>query len=202
MTSTQFQADLGSPRDLEQRLALLTPQDTARGYFFKCTLELIQREAGEEALKRCQEKGELDKPVAFFNYPIHALVRLLFEAAEILSARYGGFEGALRHMGRQVANEFLGNTVGKTLLLLSSKDPKQLADSLPSAYKTGWQHGRGEVRWTGPGQCIVLILGNVVPYPYFEGVFQTVFKALGPEHVKVKGRQVGLADSEYELSWG
>lgn len=194
--------DLGSPQDLEQRLALLTPKDEVRGYFFKCALEQIQREAGEEALKRCQEKLELDKPVAFFSYPIHSLLRLLYEAAGILSASHGGFEGALRHMGRQVANEFLGNTVGKTLLLLSSKDPKQLADSLPSAYKTGWLHGKGAVRWTGPGQCVATIQGNVVPYPYFEGIFQTVFKALGSEHVKVKGRQVGLADTEYEISWG
>jgi uncharacterized protein (TIGR02265 family) len=202
MTSTQHPTDLGSPWELEQRLAMLTPADTARGYFFNCILEQLQREAGEAALKLCQEASGQARPVAFFNYPISSLLRLLYGAAGALSGKHGSFEGALRHMGRHAGQEFLNNAVGKTLLLLVSKDPRQLAENLPSAYKTGWQHGTGLVKLKGPGQCTALIQGNVVPYPYFEGVFQTVFKALGPQQVWVKGCQVGPADTEYEISWG
>jgi uncharacterized protein (TIGR02265 family) len=202
MTSTQHPSDLGSVRELEQRLALLSPADTARGYFFNCALEQIRHEADEAVLKRCLEVSGREKPVAFFNYPISALLRLLYDAAWTLSEKYQGFEGALRYLGRQVGQEFLNSAVGKALLLLSMRNPKQLVDSLPSAYKTGWQHGTGSVRWTGPGRCIARIQGNVIPYPYFEGVFQSVFKALGLEHVRVKGRQVGPADTEYEISWG
>ena len=45
------------------------------------------------------------------------------------------------------------------------------------------------------------IHGNVIPFPYFEGVFLEVFQAAGATHFAVKGRQVGPADTEYELSW-
>ncbi|HZH14191.1 MAG TPA: TIGR02265 family protein [Archangium sp.] len=43
--------------------------------------------------------------------------------------------------------------------------------------------------------------GNVVPYPYFEGVFLEVFQAAGAANLKVRGWQVGPADTRYTLSW-
>lgn len=201
MASTQDEAKLGSPEDLALRLTLVPPRDTARGYFFNCALEQVRLRGDAEALGRCQEaSGEKDF-TAFFNYPISALVRLLYEAAWALEDSSGGFENALRELGQRVAREFLGNSVGKALLLVAGKSLRWLTDSLPTAYRTGWHHGEGAVRWLGPTRCLVSIHGNVVPYPYFEGIFQEVFQAAGATGFQARGRQRGPADTEYELSW-
>jgi uncharacterized protein (TIGR02265 family) len=118
-----------------------------------------------------------------------------------VSEHYGGFEGALRHLGRLAARDFLKSPMGRMLLLVTANSPKPLAASLPVTYPTGWQHGTGAVRWRNFRQCVVLIQGNVVPHPYFEGVLGEVFAATKAVNVSVHGRQVGPADTEYDLSW-
>jgi uncharacterized protein (TIGR02265 family) len=193
---------MDSPQELERRLALVRPEDTACGYFFNCALEEVRRQDDGAVLKRCIEVLGQEKFAAFFNYPISSLLRLLYTAAWGLSEKHGGFERALRHLGRNVAQEFLRNTVGRTMLLLAGRNPKRLAEGLPSAYRTGWQHGISTVRWMGPGQYTAFIHGNVIPYPYFEGVLSEVLMATGVANVKVTGQQIGPADSEFALTWG
>lgn len=202
MAPTQDEAALGSPEDLERRLALVPPRDTARGYFFNCALELVRLRGNEEALRRCLEVSGQEDFTAFFNYPMSTLLRLLYQAAWALEAPSGGFENALRELGQRTCVEFLGNSVGKALLLVAGRSARWLVDTLPSAYRTGWHHGEGAVKWLGPTRCLVSIHGNVVPYPYFEAVFQVVFQAAGTSGFQVRGRQRGPADTEYEMSWG
>ncbi|WP_395832569.1 TIGR02265 family protein [Archangium violaceum] len=202
MTSSQNAADLGSSRDLEERLVLTPPGDTARGYFFSCALEQVRLHGDEKALKRCLEVSGQDAFTAFFSYPISSLLRLLFCSAWSLKAPTEGFEDSLRHLGRHVARHFRTNSVGRAMLVLAARSPKRLADSLTATYPTGWGHGKGSVKWAGPQQCIAYIHGNVIPYPYFEGIFLELFEAAGATDLKVKGRQVRLADTEYEISWG
>lgn len=201
MASTQDDVALGSPEDLELRLKLVPPRDTARGYFFTCALELVRLRGDDEALRRCLEASGKEDFTSFFNYPITSLLRLLYETAWAMEDSSGGFENALRELGHRTAREFLGNAVGKALLLVAGKSVKWLADTLPAAYRTGWQHGQGAVRWLGPTRCLASIHGNVVPFPYFEGVFQAVFQAAGAPGFQAHGRQRGPADTEYELSW-
>ncbi|MCY1083299.1 TIGR02265 family protein [Archangium lansingense] len=182
-------------------MKLIPLGDTVRGYFFHCALEQVRLLGDEEALRRCREAGGLESPMRFFKYPISGFVRLLYEAARALTDSAGSFEEAMRQLGRHVATEFLGSPVGKTMLLLAGDNLQRLADSLPMVYRTGWGHGVGEVAWTGFSSCRTSIHGNVIPFPYFEGIFLEVFQAAGATHLKVAGRQVGPADTEYELSW-
>jgi uncharacterized protein (TIGR02265 family) len=201
MASTQDEAALGSPEDLELRLKLVPPRDSARGYFFTCALELVRERGDEEALRRCLEVSGQKDFTALLKYPVSTLLRLLYQAAWALEGSSGGFENALRELGHRTAKEFLGNSVGKALLLVAGRSTKWLVDTLPSAYRTGWHHGTGAVKWTGPTQSLASIHGNVVPAPYFEGVFQAVFQAAGAPGFQVRGLQRGPTDTEYELSW-
>ncbi|REG33391.1 uncharacterized protein (TIGR02265 family) [Archangium gephyra] len=201
MVSNQDAAELASPRELELRLKLIPPGDTVRGYFFNCALEQVRLQGDEEALRRCVEASGLESPTAFFKYPMSALLRLLYHVAWALNDSRGGFEASLRLLGQWTAKEFLRGSVGRTMLLLAGRNLKRLADYLPTAYGTGWEHGWGEVMWTGSGQCLVSIHGNVVPYPYFEGVFLEVFQAAGATNLKVRGWQLGTAHTRYSLSW-
>ncbi|WP_158502012.1 TIGR02265 family protein [Vitiosangium sp. GDMCC 1.1324] len=201
MASNPSTVDLGSPAELERRLALIPPGDTARGYFFNCALEPIRMLGDAEALERCLETSGREEFTAFFNYPISTLLPLLYTAAWALRESSGSFEEALRQLGKHVAKHFLANPVGRALLMLAAKSPTQLVNGLPAAYRTGWGHGRGAVKWTGLNQCAAFIHGNVIPYPYFEGVFLEVFQAAGATGLKVTGRQVGPADTDYDISW-
>ncbi|WP_375770237.1 DUF2378 family protein [Archangium gephyra] len=201
MASNQDAADLGSPQALELRLSLIPPGDTVRGYFFNCALEQLRLHGNDEALRRWTEAGGLAAATAFFKYPMTDLLRLLYHVAWALMDSAGSFEEALRRLGRWTAKEFLRNSVGRTMLLVAGRNLKLLADGLPTAYRTGWEHGRGSVTWTGVRHCLLSIHGNVVPYPYFEGVFLEVFQAAGAANLKVKGWQVGPAETRYALSW-
>ncbi|MFE8605011.1 TIGR02265 family protein [Archangium violaceum] len=202
MASNQDAVELGSPRELELRLTLIPLGDTVRGYFFNCALEQVRLQGDEEALRRCIEASGLESCTAFFKYPMSALLQLLYHVSWALKDSSGSFEASMRQLGQWTAKEFLVGSVGRTMLLLAGSNLKRLADSLPTAYRTGWEHGWGEVAWTGSRQCLVSIHGNVVPYPYFEGVFVEVFQAAGASNLKVKGWQVGTADTRYSLSWG
>lgn len=200
MESNPSSADLGSPRDLEKRLQRVPPGDTVRGYFFRSPLEQVRLTGNPEALQRCLEIRGKEVPTAFFKYPITALLQLLYHAAWALEAPRG-FEESLRYLGQRVAQDFLENAVGKAMLLAGGKNLKLLANNLPAAYRTGWDHGHGAVKWTRPQQCLVSIHDNVIPHPYFEGIFLQVFQAAGAKHLRVKGWQVELTHTEYELSW-
>ncbi|WP_257457211.1 DUF2378 family protein [Archangium lipolyticum] len=202
MTLVQSLARLDSPQELERRLAVVRPGDTACGYFFNCALDEIRRQGDAALLRRSIDVAGQEKFAAFFNYPITSLLQLVYTAAWGLSEKHGGFEGAMWHLGSHVAQEFLRNTVGRTMLLLAGKNPKRLAEGLPSAYRTGWQHGASTVQSSGPGRYTAFIHGNVIPHPYFEGVLSEVLIATGVANVKVTGRQIGPADSEFSLSWG
>jgi uncharacterized protein (TIGR02265 family) len=201
MASNQGVADLGSPRELESRLKLIPLGDNVRGYFFNCALAPLRLPGNEEALRRCVEACGLEAPTAFFKYPMSALLRLLYHVAWALKDSSGSFEEALRQLGQRTAKEFLAGSVGRTMMLVARSNPRLLAESLPIAYRTGWEHGWGTVSWTGVTQCLTSIHGNVVPYPYFEGVFLEVFQATGATNLKVRGWQVATADTRYVLSW-
>jgi uncharacterized protein (TIGR02265 family) len=195
-------ADLGSPGDLELRLKLIPRGDTVRGYFFTCALEQLRLHGRDEAHRHWLETSGMQPTTAFFNYPMSALLRLLYHTAWALKDSSGSFEESLRQLGQWTAKEFLESAVGRTMVLLAAKSPKLLAQNLPTAYRTGWGHGVGAVSWAGARKCHPAIHGNVVPSPYFEGVFLRVFQAVGAPNLKVRGWQEGPADTRYEISWG
>jgi uncharacterized protein (TIGR02265 family) len=201
MVLNQDAADLGSPRELELRLTLIPPGDAVRGYFFNCALEQLRLHVNDEAVRRWVEANGLETPTSFFKYPMSALLRLLYQVGWAMQDSSGSFEESLRRLGQWTAKEFLRSSVGRTMLLLSGRNLRLLTEGLPTAYRTGWEHGTGSVMWTSARHCLLCIHGNVVPYPYFEGVFLEVFQAAGAANLKVKGWQVGLADTRYTLSW-
>lgn len=195
-------ADLGSARDLELRLTLIPREDTVRGYFFTCALEQLRLHGQEEAVRRWVETSGMEPPTAFFKYPMSALLPLLYQTAWAMKDTTGSFEESLRQLGYWTAQVFLESAVGRAMVMLATKNPKRLADTLPTAYRTGWGHGEGAVTWSGASHCHPAIHGNVVPAPYFEGVFLRVFQAVRAPNLKVKGWQEGPANTRYDISWG
>ncbi len=206
MTQVETQKPVVGPmpdiaRDLEKRLSLATREDTARGMFFNGVLEAVRTLGGEEAVARCLAASGEKKFVDFFNYPVSAFLKLAYSAAEVMGPRYGGFEGALRRMGSQATPDFLSSTAGKTLLLLAAGSPKRLVSNLHAGYRAAVSYGDRGVTWTGDKSGIFTMKRDFMPPAYHEGTLQTVIETVGGLYVKVQGKQVGLLDTEYALSW-
>jgi uncharacterized protein (TIGR02265 family) len=200
VTASHPSVGLGSKHDLEQRLALLKPTDTTRGFVFGAALDLVKSEVGEEAVKRCLEAAGTAKFTAFFSYPVSTFVKLVYAAARELSVKHGGFEASMHLLGNRVAPSFLESTTGKMLLSLVGKESKRLMDSMPTAYRTAWDHGSCALVWTGP-KSGRFTYNNAVPAVYFAGSVQQILNAAQLKGVKVTARQVSTLESQVEFSW-
>jgi uncharacterized protein (TIGR02265 family) len=202
VTASTPSVELGSTYDMEQRLAVLKPTDTTRGFLFGAALDLVKAQAGEEGVKRCVDAAGGGKFTAFFSYPVSTFLKLTYAAAHELSAKNGGFEAALQLLGARVAPSFLESTTGKMLISLVGKEPKRLMDSMPTAYKTAWDHGSCSLTWTGPQSGRFTYSGNVIPAPYFAGSVQQILSAAQLKGAKVSTRQASMMESLVDFSWG
>jgi uncharacterized protein (TIGR02265 family) len=200
-SSAQPSQGAGAQSELEQRLVLLTPKDTTRGFLFTAALDVVKSQLGEAAVKRCIEAAGGGSFTAFFSYPVSTLLKLSYAASRELSGKNGGFDGALQLLGYRVAPRFLESTTGKMLLsLVSNKDPKRLIDSLPTAYRTAWDHGSCSLKWLGPKNGRLAYV-NAMPVSYFAGSVQQMLAAAQLTGARVTGRQTGLTSSEVDFSW-
>lgn len=193
--------ETGSQAELEQRLALASAEDTLRGFFFTAALKVVRNECDETVWSRCLEASGERRFMAFFSYPIGSLLRLLYAAAWALGEKHGGFDAAMRHLGRHVVPDYLESSAGRLLKMLPVGAPKLLLGNLPPAYRTAVLHGECSVTWTGANRCVLLIQRSALPVPYLEGALRSLFESVKVKHVKVVGRQAGPLESEFSLSW-
>ena len=204
MSSMAFKSDtreLGSEQELERRLALATPSDTMRGFFFNGALAAVH-ELGDEAVRRCLEAGGETSFTAFFRYPVTTYLRVIYTAAWLLQQTRGGFEAAMRHVGYMAAPPYLSSSVGRVLLMANQKNPKLLINSLPTAYRAAVSYGECSVRWTGPRSGLLLTKHDFMLHHIHQGALLALFDAMGTRNVRVSGNQVGELDNEIAFSWG
>ncbi|MGZ3458994.1 MAG: TIGR02265 family protein [Archangium sp.] len=191
----------GSDDDLEQRLAMASPSDTARGAFLRATLDTVRLLEDEEAVRRCQQASGEDKLVDFFVYPITANLQMVFAAARMLEGRCGGFDEALRVIGYGAAKCFLASAAGMALQFLARGDTKRLVGHLPSAYRASVSFGVRSMAWTGPTSGRLTMRREFMPYPFHEGVLLGVLGRANARGVRVRGHQLSTLESDYEVSW-
>lgn len=192
---------LSSPEELARRLAWAPAEDRVRGYLFESTLEQVRLRGSAEAVRRCIEASGVEAPTAFFKYPFASLLRMIYQAAwELMGS--ASFEDTLRDLGRHVCQYFLENLVGRSFLAMVGRNPRQLTEALPAAYRTAWEHGWVSLRWMGPQHCVATHHGGVIPPPYVEGMILRLYEATGAVRPRVVSRTVELGETEYEISWG
>jgi uncharacterized protein (TIGR02265 family) len=189
-------------QEMEARLALATPRDMVRGLFVRSMLEVVGSLAEGAAVERCREATGEREFLEFFSYPVSMLIRLAFTAGHELSARYGGFDEALREMGRKAMVDFFASTMGRALTHQAGQDIRHLLSSIQTMYQMTTSYGQREVLWEGPTRGRLLLTRNFIPAPYHEGGLRTTLDVMGARQVKVVGTQKGVLDSEYEFSWG
>jgi uncharacterized protein (TIGR02265 family) len=191
----------GSDEDLEHRLAMASPSDTARGMFLRATLDAVRILGDEEAVRRCQRASGEEKLVDFFTYPVSANLRMVFAAARMLEGRYGGIDEALRQLGFRAAESFLASTAGLALQFLARGDAKRLVGNLPSVYRASVSFGVRSVVWTGPTSGRLTMRREFMPYPFQEGLLLGVLRKANVGGARVCGQQLSTLESDYDISW-
>jgi uncharacterized protein (TIGR02265 family) len=191
----------GSDEDLEQRLAMASPSDTARGMFLRATLDAVRILGDEEAVHRCQRMSGEEKLVDFFTYPVASNLRMVFAAARMLEVRYGGIDEALRQLGHKAAECFLASAAGLALQLLAGGDTSRLLGNMPSMYRASVSFGVRSVLWTGPTSCRLTMRREFMPCSFQEGMLLGVLKKANARGARVLGQQLSLLESDYDVTW-
>jgi uncharacterized protein (TIGR02265 family) len=191
----------GTPEELEERLRLVRPDDTVRGFVLNTLLDTVREEAEPAALQRCLAATGEKSPLPFFSYPFRALLRLQYTAAWELSAKYGGVEEALRHLGRRTAPDFLQSAVGHMLLGVAGLDVKRLIGGIPVAYPTVYSHGSCTLSWPAPHTGRLFFNGNLIPPPFMEAAVFQVLRAIHPPGLEVQARRLGPTQNELLIRW-
>jgi uncharacterized protein (TIGR02265 family) len=187
--------------DWEQRLLLATPEDTTLGLFLSGTLEAIRSLGGEALARRCLSACGVEGFEDFRHYPVRLHLRLVSTALRGLEAWSEGQQGMMWQLGRRAAAHFLESSAGRTMRRLVRDEPKRLVSHLPAAYRVPVSFGERAVVWTGPQSAQLVVKGDFLPPPFHEGVLVAMLERLNARTVRVRGRQTGVLDSEYELSW-
>jgi uncharacterized protein (TIGR02265 family) len=188
-------------QELARRQALATPTDTLRGMFLKGTLEAI-RELGDEGLvARCREACAHEDFVELFNYPVRLQLQLMSVALGALAARHGGCEQALRLLGRKALQDFLSSKAGKMLLVVGGGEASRLLNNAPTGYRVSTSYGEHSLRWAGPMNCVWTMKRQFMPPPFEEGLLAGLLENTRARNVRVIGRQTGVLDAEYDISW-
>lgn len=188
-------------QDVLWRMARARPEDTVLGVFFNGTLEEVEALGGEAVVRECLEAAGEEKFLDFYNYPLRALLRLLYCAARHLGPEWGGGEAVLRRLSRHANADFLSSPVGRAALLLASGSPRRLVDSAPQLYRQSASFGEHAVVWTGPGRGRFLHKGDLLPAACHEGALEAFLQAAGGRRVRVERQWVDGLDGEYAFSW-
>ncbi len=187
--------------DLRDRLQAAKEEDTCKGMFFNGVLSATRVLLGTDAQLQVQATLVEKKYVDFFNYPIATFLPAAFMAAKLLQQGSPDFDAAIRRLGEQAIDDFLGTPVGRTLVTVSAGEAKRLMRAAPIAYKTAVSYGTRETEVLSDTSCIFKVRRDFMPHAYHEGVFLAVLRALGCKDVIVRGQKLGLMDADYFISW-
>jgi uncharacterized protein (TIGR02265 family) len=152
-------------------------------------------------MRRCLEVGGEEKFIDFFNYPVISYLRMVSAVVLPLAARHGNVEESLRLLGRQAVADLQGSAAGRALRMMNTGDLRGLLDVLRMVYRIAGNPGEHVLVWTGPASTRLTLRRVFMPYPFNEGLLRAVLELGNIRTVKVLGRQVGLLDGEFELSW-
>ena len=202
-SSARAMSRFGSDEELQYRLAHAAPGDVARGIFMNSLLDMVREFGDESLLRQCLEESGEPRFLEFFNYPIGTFLRMAYPAAWRMGGTYGGFEEAMREMGRRASRSFYTSSAGKVLLLLARNDPLRLLSNLPSTTHAvmGEISIISQLKRTGRSSGVLSYAHDIIPRAYNEGALSAALEAVSARDVKVRARPLGPFITDYEMSW-
>jgi uncharacterized protein (TIGR02265 family) len=186
--------------DLQRRIAASTIEDTVRGLIFNAGFAVIRDQLGDAAARRCDPVGTATR-TEFFSYPVADYLRMAFAAAEELETRMGGPDAVFHAIGTRAIQLVLGSMLGRTLVSLAGSEPKRLLSQIHPGYRATVSYGERSIEWTGEKQGRAAFRRDFLVPPFHAGVLSGALVGMGCADVRVKGRQIGFLDMEFDISW-
>jgi uncharacterized protein (TIGR02265 family) len=181
------------------------PEDAVRGMFFTSLMNLVRTQAGDSALRQCQQmlgdKKFQRSFMSFANYPATDFLRVAHAASVMLTPHLGGPEQAARLLGMATVRDFTNSMAGKTLLSLAGSSPMRFLSSLPTGYRAAVNFGERTVTPRGDKGAIVTFRRDFFPLVHSEGVLLAVLESTSAKNARVRSRPLGPLDSEYDVTW-
>jgi uncharacterized protein (TIGR02265 family) len=186
--------------DLQRRIAATTIEDTVRGLIFNAGFAVIRDQLGETVARRCDPVGTASR-TEFFSYPVADYLRMAFAAAEELETRMGGPDAVFHAIGSRAIGLVLGSMLGRTLISLAGSEPKRLLSQIHPGYRATVSYGERSIEWTGEKQGRAFFRHDFLVPAFHAGVLSGSLIGMGCGDVRVKGRQVGFLDMDFDISW-
>jgi uncharacterized protein (TIGR02265 family) len=186
--------------DLQRRIAASTIEDTVRGLIFNAGFAVIRDQVGEAVARRCDPVGTASR-TEFFSYPVADYLRMAFAAAEELETRMGGTDAVLHAIGTRAIQLVLGSMLGRTLVSLAGSEPKRLLSQIHPGYRATVSYGERSIEWTGEKAGRAIFRRDFLLPAFHSGVLSGALVGMGCGDVRVKGRQTGFLDMEFDISW-
>jgi uncharacterized protein (TIGR02265 family) len=169
--------------------------------FFNGLLDAVESLGGEEMRRRCLVAAGDKRFVDFFSYPAGDFLKAIFLATEVLGPKLGGEATVLRQLGRRGTQDFLGSTVGRTIITLAGNEPHRLLASFPKAYRASLSYGERSVERLGDTHARLTARRDFLPVEYNEGVLSAAMEQSAVRDLVVRGRRLAPLDVEYDVRW-
>jgi len=187
-------------KDLAARVAVATPEDTARGLNCNSVFRLLRDLEGEKAAGACDPLGKGSR-ADLTSYPIAEYLALAWNAADRLEARLGGVEAAFEAMGRRTIEDYLGSVLGRTLYAIAGRDARRMVSNVPTAYRATVSYGERAVEWRGERHAHIVFRRDFHVPAFHCGILAAGVEGMGARNVKARGRETGFLSAEFDVTW-
>lgn len=187
-----------------QRLALIKPEHTIRGMLLSSIFDCLKKEMGSTVANNALKDSGLT--AASFS-PMKKIPLVDFERARLviatrLEGKLGSFEAASCRMGAYCLESFFDSVTGKTMMLLSGKDPHRLMGAAPNGYSLAIDDG-GSRRYTKTGERSgeFTFENDMLGVCHEVGTFTAAIKIVCGIDIVVKIEQHSLTDFNVNIKW-
>jgi uncharacterized protein (TIGR02265 family) len=188
-------------KDLEARIAAANQEDTVRGLIFNAVFSVVREALGEQAARACDPCGKGTR-VDFFTYPVVDFLRVCWAAAEKVEPVLRGTDPVFFRIGHRACTFVFGSLLGRTLLALSrAGGPRQLLLNAPGAYRGTVSYGERTAETVSDRHVRLTFRRDFLVPPFHCGVFVAAIEAVGGRRARAEGRQTGLLDATYDVTW-
>ncbi|MGV3623168.1 MAG: TIGR02265 family protein [Archangium sp.] len=184
------------------RVAACESTDRVRGMMFNELLALVNRQLGAEGVAKVRAVLPPDaKYRDLVSYPISDFLKLMFAAADLLEAKMGSVELAIRACGAATVDAFARTPGGRVFFgVLSLAGPSQLLARAQTGYTTVVTYGRRSFTPSSDSSGTIVMHDDMQPVAYHEGVLEAVLRNVGYDGT-VRGKSIDVNTAEYSVSW-
>jgi uncharacterized protein (TIGR02265 family) len=191
-----------SEHELDARIAALGPGMCMRGFFFNALLLAVMRSLGPAADPKVRRAAvDPRQYVDALEYDTADFLRVLWRAVNLLAPKRRSVDDAFEHLGHFAMEALFDSALGAALKATRSPRPEQVFASLLELLAPMIAPGTRSVSSSGRSKAVLLFKGEVLPIPFYVGLFRALCEAFFALRLKASWERLGGERFELTLSW-